>query len=97
LQLRQYMHLPLAEKSSCYAQVLGLSEMQLGLLPVQKKTTHQYTKNGELTISIRSIFSIIVVCMLHATYFTFSVIVQFIGKMPLFNVSSKYQVSIDTK
>jgi hypothetical protein len=40
LQLRQYMHLPLAEKSSCYAQVLGLSEEQLGLLPVQKKTTN---------------------------------------------------------
>ena len=38
LQLRQYMHLPLAEKSSRYAQVLGLSEEQLGLLPVQKKT-----------------------------------------------------------
>ena len=39
LQLRQYMHLPLAEKSYCYAKVLGLSEEQLGLLPVQKKTT----------------------------------------------------------
>jgi len=33
LQLRQCMHLPLAEKSSCYAQVLGLSEEQLGLGP----------------------------------------------------------------
>jgi hypothetical protein len=33
LQLRQYVHLPLAKKSSCYAQVLGLSEEQLGLGP----------------------------------------------------------------